>query len=374
MRSYNFRRSLRKVIMFLKGIIKGIPRISKNRSRLRMHNLSTRRTRYIGFRRFNQRNSRYMRICIAAIAFVTAAITISLIIPTRRVHIHPNDVAAFRIPPRSILTLRALSESHALDFPEALAVYSLENNFFAVRQEIPPAETIEHMFIHHYDDIRAGFRRADILLYEEMFRNILTEIRFFPIPIGFDNEFEPSYMYGDSFNTHNAAIRNPRAGGTDIFDRENVPGRVPAVAMASGTVIRSGRTNNLGYRVEIRGERGTVFTYAHLHTITESVRVGETIVAGEIIGSIGNSGIGQGRTGNQAPVRLHLTISPQTRLTMSAFYINPYPFLRLIEEFRIDLRQPRFDPTAPHMFPPPFPHAAPQPAWHQPLPQPLPRF
>jgi len=362
MRNYNFRRSLRKAIAALKGITKNISKSRKSRIRLRIHNLSSRRTHHIRFRRLNPR---FARICVAVTVFIAVAVIISLVAPTRRVNISLDDVAAFRIPPRNILTLRALSERHALDFPEILAVYSLKNNFFAVRSEVPPAETIEHMFILPYDDIRANFRRADILLYEEIFRNILTEIRFFPIPIGFDNEFEPSYMYGDSFDTRNSAIRNPRAGGTDIFDRENIPGRIPVVAMASGTVIRSGRTNNLGYHIDIRGERGTVFTYASLHTIAEIVRVGETIVAGEIIGSIGNSGVGQGR----ATTRLHITISPQTRLTVGAFQINPYPFLRLIEESRIDLRQPRFDPAAPHMLPPPLTPATPQPAWHQPNPQ-----
>jgi len=309
---------------------------------------------------------------MAIVVFVIAVILISLMASPRRINIHPNTVAAFQIPPRNILALRALSEQHALDFPETLAVYSLKNNFFAVRAETPPAETIEHMFILQYDDIRASFRRADILIYEEMFRNILTEIRFFPIPIGFDNEFEPSYMYGDSFNTRSANA-NPRAGGTNIYDRENTSGRVPVVAMASGTVIRSGRTNNLGYRIEIRGERGTVFTYAHLHAIAENVRVGEAIIAGEIIGSIGNTGAAQGRARNHNPVRLHLTISPQTRLTMRAFYINPYPFLRLIEEFRVDLRQPHFSPTLPHILPHQFP-PPPQPAWSTPVPQALPRF
>ncbi|MCL2616103.1 MAG: M23 family metallopeptidase, partial [Defluviitaleaceae bacterium] len=143
-----------------------------------------------------------------------------------------------------------------------------------------------------------------------------------------------------------------------IYDRENVPGRIPIVAVASGTVLRAGRTSNLGYRIEIRGERGTVFTYAHLHEISDSVRAGETVVAGEILGSMGNTGFaGIQHARHQVPAHLRLTIAPQTRLTLDTFYINPYPFLRLLEEFRIDLRPQWFDPAMPHFLPQPAPQA-----------------
>jgi len=301
---------------------------------------------------------------MAALALAVVILLSMLVNPVRRVNIHPDDVAAFRIPQRSIITLRMLSDRHALDFPQVLAVYSLENDFFPSRAAAPPPETIEHMFIQHYDMIRGSFRRADILRYEDIFRNLLSEIRFFPIPLGFDNEFEPSYMYGDSFDTRNIMLANPRAGGTNIFDRENVPGRIPVVAVASGTVTAAGFTNTFGYRIEILGERGTVFTYSHLYMISDGVRLGQTIMAGELLGSIGNTGFaGAQHARGRAPAQLRFTISPQTRLTLDAFYINPYPFLRLLEDYRIDLRRQWFSPAAPNM--------PPQPGWQQ-MPPPIP--
>ena len=378
MRAKNFGRSLRRGASVLRSIRKASAGSRPGRARLHMRR-GMGRARLIDLRWLGPY---HIHIFAACLVVVVIALAWALLFPMRRVNIHPDVVAAFQIPQRSILTLRMRSERHALDFPEVLALYALENNFFPSRAEAPPPETIEYMFIQYYDLIRASFRRSDILRYEDMFRNILTEMRFFPIPIWFD-EFGPSYMYGDSFGARNVTLANPRAGGTNIYDRENVPGRIPVVAVASGTILRSGWTSNLGYRVEIQGERGTVFTYSHLHAITEGVRAGETIVAGEVLGSIGNTGFaGIQYVRGQAPAHLRFTIAPQTRLTLDVFYINPYPFLALLEDFRVDLRQPWFGPVAPHMphipHMPHAPHVAPphmpQTTWPQPMPQPLPRF
>ena len=346
MRASSFGKSLRRSAQTFRKRSKTRPIGKKSRIRRNMRG----RARFVGLRGVGPY---LVHICAVCLIIVIVVIVGALINPTRRVNIHPDTVAAFQIPQRSIVTLRILSERHALDFPEVLAVYSLENDFFPTRAGAPPPETIEHMFIQHYDEIRSSFRRADILRYEDIFRNILAEMRFFPIPLGFDNELAPSYMYGDSFGTRNLTLANPRAGGTNIYDRENVPGRVPIVAVASGTIIRAGWTNNFGYRIEIHGERGTVFTYSHLYAIAEGISVGEAIVAGEILGSIGNTGFaGLQHARGQAPAHLRFTIAPQTRLTMDTFYINPYPFLKLLEESRVDLRPHWFGPVVPHMAPP----------------------
>ncbi|MCL2852915.1 MAG: M23 family metallopeptidase [Defluviitaleaceae bacterium] len=371
MRASSFERGLRRGASVLRSIRRSRTRVRPKGGRLRLHRPAIGRARFVGLRGLGPYSVHIFAACLVVIVVVMAG---AILVPVRRVNIHPDVVAAFQIPQRSIITLRVLSDIHALDFPEVLAVYALENNFFPTRAEAPPPETIEYMFIQHYEMIRASFRRSDVLRYEDIFRNILTEMRFFPIPIGFDNEFEPSYMYGDSFGTRNVTLANPRAGGTNIYDRENVPGRIPVVAVASGTILRSGWTNNFGYRVEVQGERGTVFTYSHLHAITEGINDGETIMAGEVLGSIGNTGFaGLQHARGQAPAHLRFTIAPQTRLTMDVFYINPYPFLRLVEEFRVDMRQHWFNPAMPHM-PLPLQPVAPQMVWPQPMPQTLPRF
>ena len=349
MRGDSFRRDLRKGASMLKNMRRGRAKSGKTRGG---RGVTGRFRKLRGVRPY------VVYICVATVIIV-AVITLSMLIsPVRWVRVRPRVVAAFQIPHRNILTLRMLANRHALDFPEVLAVYALENSFFAIREDISPPEAIEHMFIAHYDQIRASFRRSDILIYEEMFRNILTELSVFPIPIGFDDAVDPSYMYGDSFAVSGMLLANPRSGGTNIYDRENVPGRIPIVAAAPGTVLRARRTGNHGYRVQIRGERGTIFTYSHLYSIAEGVIEGQAIIAGEILGFMGNSGFtGPRNARRQVPVRLRMTIAPQTRLSLGAFYINPYPFLRLMEDYRVDFRHLRFDPAHPQMFPP---HIQPQ--------------
>ena len=252
--------------------------------------------------------------------------------PRRRVNVHPELVAAFQIPQRSIIVLKELSEANAMDFAEVLAVYALENDFFPNRHDAPPPEAIEHMFFNYYDYIHASLRTIDIERYEEIFRNLLSELRFFPIPLGFDLDPLPSYMFGDSWGTAVPGMANTRfPGGTNIYDRENVPGRIPVIAMASGSVMGAERTPELGYSIEILGERGTVFTYSHLNSINGDIEQGAPVVAGQLLGSMGNTGgLGAQLPQGNAPVRLRITIAPQTNIARD-FHINPYPFLSLLQ-------------------------------------------
>jgi len=302
------------------------------------------------FRAARMKNLRPNVLIRYAVTVISAVVLISVIaiatteppqFPRRRVNVHPDVVAAFQIPQRNILVLRDLAEIHAMDFPEVLAVYSLENAFFPNRQDTPPAETIEHMFIGYYEYIRASFRQADILRYEEIFRNILAELRFFPVPLGFDSDPEPSYMFGDSWGTAIPGLGGRLAGawfsrGINIYDRENIPGRIPVVAVASGSVIHAGHNNERGYYIEIEGERGTIFIYSHLHTIDGNILPGTALIAGEFLGTMGNTGsFGTQIAAGNAPVRLGLTFAPDTNLVRGLFHINPYPFLSLLEVNRV---------------------------------------
>jgi murein DD-endopeptidase MepM/ murein hydrolase activator NlpD len=66
------------------------------------------------------------------------------------------------------------------------------------------------------------------------------------------------------------------------------PAGTPVQAAAAGEVVFSGRRGSAGNLVEIRHPDGAKTTYAHLAEI--HVDVGETLGAGEILGSVGTSG------------------------------------------------------------------------------------
>ena len=47
---------------------------------------------------------------------------------------------------------------------------------------------------------------------------------------------------------------------------------------------------------------------------------------------MGDSGYGEEGTKGKFPVHLHVGICPKTNLSEEELWINPYPFLRLIEK------------------------------------------
>ncbi|WP_250277823.1 M23 family metallopeptidase [[Clostridium] colinum] len=87
-----------------------------------------------------------------------------------------------------------------------------------------------------------------------------------------------------------------------------------------------------GYRVGIKAKSGNYYYYAHLDSYEEGIEKGQKILAGNVIGYMGNTGYSkiEGTKGN-FEVHLHLGIEAETTLTKDEFWINPYPFLSLIE-------------------------------------------
>lgn len=87
-----------------------------------------------------------------------------------------------------------------------------------------------------------------------------------------------------------------------------------------------------GWRVGIRTNTGTYYYYAHLDSYAENIEKGTEISSGTLIGYMGDTGYSktEGTKGNFA-VHLHLGIAVKSKLSKEEIWINPYPFLRLIE-------------------------------------------
>lgn len=123
-----------------------------------------------------------------------------------------------------------------------------------------------------------------------------------------------------------AALRStwgaPRSGGrrhrgADIFAKRGTP----VVSAVDGVVWRVG-TNPLGGKVIwIVGEGGAAYYYAHLDTWRPGLRAGDRVVAGGLLGTVGNTG--NART---TPAHLHFAVEPITLFGISA--IDPVPVLR----------------------------------------------
>lgn len=63
-----------------------------------------------------------------------------------------------------------------------------------------------------------------------------------------------------------------------------------------------------GRSVWVQYDRGVMARYVHLSSISENVKVGQRIKAGEIVGLVGNSGTSYGAEGNNMGLHLHLDI------------------------------------------------------------------
>ncbi|MBR0682401.1 M23 family metallopeptidase [Roseomonas eburnea] len=85
-------------------------------------------------------------------------------------------------------------------------------------------------------------------------------------------------------------------------------------AASGGTVVFAGRYYAYGIMLEIEHQDGTRARYAHLARIDRDVRVGERIMAGQVIGAVG-------RTGRSTGPHLHVELRRDGRPT------DPWPWL-----------------------------------------------
>lgn len=90
----------------------------------------------------------------------------------------------------------------------------------------------------------------------------------------------------------------------------------PIYAMSKGRVVRSFFDSSFGNKVEIQYWDGTVSWYAHMRT--RLVQPGDTVMPGDMVGRVGNTGYSFG-------AHLHIEIHPAPRVDQP---MNPAPWLR----------------------------------------------
>ncbi len=261
--------------------------------------------------------------------------------PKRKIDIPVERISAFQIPQKTMLELKSLSDKYTIEFSELLAIYCLENDFFPKKIEAPTITEIEQNFIINYDKIKDKYSNSTIEPYYKMFNTVITEIKYFPIPLNYDKEESPSYMYGDSWGSVKTLENSQNYfEGTDIFDRENIPGRIPIVSMTDGVIENIGWSDLSGFKVEIKTTNNTIYYYSHLNSFLNTLSKGSKITAGQHIGYMGNTGYGKKEgTESNYQSRIHIGISLDSFGTKE-FWINPYPFLRLKEFSKVEYNPP----------------------------------
>lgn len=161
---------------------------------------------------------------------------------------------------------------------------------------------------------------ATVQQMEQVYTAILCDIKTVPV-----SEWE-QITYTDSWLAERSYGGKRSHEGCDIFDRENIEGRLTVCSVSDGVIENIGWLTLGGYRVGIRTPGGLYCYYAHLSEFSPELLVGQEIKAGDVIGTMGSTGYGEEGTVGKFVVHLHFGIYfPMGEEEIS---INPYPILK----------------------------------------------
>ena len=97
----------------------------------------------------------------------------------------------------------------------------------------------------------------------------------------------------------------------------------PLVSVANGTVLRlsSSETGLGGISVWLKRADGTEYFYAHMNSIAAGLAEGSAVTAGQVIGTVGNTG-----DARYGATHLHFEIHPG-----GGSAVDPYPHLVAVD-------------------------------------------
>ncbi len=169
--------------------------------------------------------------------------------------------------------------------------------------------------------------------YEILLDGVWEELVCFPVPesetnaaatVSFENTWHAERSYGGT-RSHE---------GIDIMADLDRSGYYPVLSMTDGIVEKVGWLEKGGWRIGIRSENGNYYYYAHLHSYVKDWQTGERVLAGEILGYMGDSGYGEEGTTGQFPVHLHVGVYIPLGADQETA-VNPYWMLRYLEERKL---------------------------------------
>ncbi|MDF2944584.1 MAG: hypothetical protein K0S01_3442 [Herbinix sp.] len=164
----------------------------------------------------------------------------------------------------------------------------------------------------------------------EYYKAIFSDLEYFPVPT-IDSK-EADITYGDSWSDLRTYGGNRRHEGTDLMASNKKRGFFPVISITDGTIEKMGWLEQGGYRIGIRSKEGGYFYYAHLDSYAPELAQGDSVIAGQLLGFMGDSGYGSEGTIGKFDVHLHLGIYVET--TTGEMSVNPYWILKILEDNR----------------------------------------
>jgi murein DD-endopeptidase MepM/ murein hydrolase activator NlpD len=226
-------------------------------------------------------------------------------------------VQDFNIPETVLAQLHQLSIKNKKPFTDILAVWTVKSYEGAKQAEVYRLIKKDRKisFLSDY-----GFYEDTKKIYSQFIYDLVC----FPLPKKVGYTFENGWKQGRSYKGARKHY------GIDIMDAKNEPGKLKVYSMTDGKIENIGWNEVGGYRVGIRTNGGAYFYYAHLNKKPVHINKGDSILAGDYIGDMGDTGYGKEGTRGEFPVHLHIGIAVKTR-DNEEFWINPYYILRYLE-------------------------------------------
>lgn len=169
---------------------------------------------------------------------------------------------------------------------------------------------------HYYHNERAVNRITQFAKIYQTFNKLDLFDSAFVLPLS------SSYSYRSTWGDRRGFGGLRIHEGTDLFASYGVPVR----SACYGIVETKGWNRFGGWRVGIRDLNNRYHYYAHLQGFDKKLKIGDTVVPGQVVGWVGSSGYGSPGTQGKFPPHLHYGIYRDTGFVEWAF--DPYPLLR----------------------------------------------
>ena len=101
--------------------------------------------------------------------------------------------------------------------------------------------------------------------------------------------------------------------GIDIIPEKEADRDYQVISATDGVVERLGWLELGGYRVGVRSKNGFYYYYAHLEGYKKGLKEGSKVKAGDVLGTMGNTGYGKEGTKGKFIVHLHFGIYRQKK-------------------------------------------------------------
>ena len=159
---------------------------------------------------------------------------------------------------------------------------------------------------------------------------VLKDLVYFPVPKIVNHSEDVNYS--DSWSQPRTYGGNRKHEGTDLMASNNKRGFFPVVSISDGMIEKMGWLEQGGYRLGIRSTNQGYFYYAHLDSYAPELKEGDTVIAGQLLGFMGDSGYGSEGTIGKFDVHLHLGIYVNTK--DGEMSVNPYYILQILKKNR----------------------------------------